>query len=68
MAFTTYENRNNPHVAIHQDDCNHLRKHGGEPGENTDQKYTDHATYEQARQYAISTGLPLQICSTCNPH
>ena len=68
MAFTTYENRNNPHVAIHRDDCRHLRKHGGVPGAYTKQKYIDHPTYAKARQYAIGTGLPLLVCSTCDPH
>jgi hypothetical protein len=62
MTFTTYENRNNPHIAIHHDQCNQIRKNGGiGRGE-----YREHETYDQARLYAESTGLPIIDCSFCN--
>lgn len=63
MAFTTYENRHNPHVAIHRQDCNQLRKRGGEGrGE-----YKDHDSMADAKAYASTTGLPVQECSFCQP-
>jgi hypothetical protein len=61
--YTTYENRNNPHVAIHREECNQLRKRGGVGrGE-----YKNHVNYDAARLYAESTGLPIQDCSFCKP-
>ena len=65
MGFTTYENVNNPHVAIHRNTCNQLRKRGGvhKYGQG---KYVDHETYEAARAYAEQTGLPVQDCSYCD--
>ena len=63
MGFITYENRNNPHITIHIDGCNQLRKNGGEGrGE-----YYNHNTLEEARNYATTTGLPIKECSFCNP-
>jgi hypothetical protein len=66
MSFTTYENRNNPHVAIHHDGCNQLRKRGGvhRVGQG---KYEEHVTYAEARAYAETTDLPVKDCSFCNP-
>ncbi|MCK5606175.1 hypothetical protein KAR91_30025 [Candidatus Pacearchaeota archaeon] len=66
MPFTTYENRNNPHVAIHHDYCNQIAKRGGvhTSGEG---RYVQHQSYDEASQYAESTGLPVQNCSFCNP-
>jgi len=63
MEYITYENRHNPHIAIHKENCNHLRKHGGVGiGE-----YKDFDTLEAARRYAENTGLPVILCSSCNP-
>jgi hypothetical protein len=66
MQFTTYENRANPHVAIHRCICNQLRKRGG-VHKNEQGKYVEHATYAEARAYAEQTGLPVQDCSFCEP-
>jgi len=63
MGYTTYENLNNPHITIHKDGCNHLRKHGG-VGRGL---YKNHNTLKSARNYANSTGLPVWECQTCNP-
>jgi hypothetical protein len=30
MGFTTYKNVANPHVTIHRDGCNQIKKHGGQ--------------------------------------
>ena len=65
MLFMTYENRANPHVAIHKENCNQLKKHGGEHVNNQGQ-YKDHLTYQDALKYANSTGLPVIDCSFCN--
>lgn len=63
MGFTTYENRNNPHVAIHHDTCTQLCKNGGKGrGE-----YKKHTTFDQAEAYAKQTGLKLIYCSFCKP-
>ena len=66
MGFTTYENRANPHVAIHRDNCNQLRKRGGihRHGQG---EYKEHETLEAARAYADGTGLPVIVCSFCDP-
>ena len=66
MAFTTYENRANRHVAIHRDTCNHLRKHGGVHKDGQDH-YKPHLIYKEAKTYADRTKLPLLNCSSCNP-
>jgi hypothetical protein len=66
MGFTTYENRNNPHAAIHRDTCNQLRKRGGVHTQGKG-KYEEHDTYEAALAYAQQTGLPVQNCSYCDP-
>ena len=66
MPFTTYENRANPHVAIHKENCKQLRKRGGEHV-NDQGKYEEHLTYKDALQYANSTGLPVIDCSFCDP-
>ena len=59
MPYTTYENRNEPHIGVHVDICGHLRKHGGAGrGE-----YIEHKTLEEARNYAQTTGLPIRECS-----
>ncbi len=65
MRFTTYENRANPHVTIHCDDCKQIKKRGGEHkyGQGG---YRHHATYREAREYAEKTGLPIIDCSFCN--
>jgi len=63
MEYTTYENRNNPHITIHEDNCSQIRKHGGVGrGE-----YKHHNNLQSARNYAESTGLPVKNCSFCNP-
>lgn len=63
MGYTTYENRNNPHITIHQDGCNQIAKNGGiGRGE-----YKHHTNLENARNYANGTGLPVKYCSFCNP-
>jgi hypothetical protein len=63
MGYTTYKNRTNPHITIHVDGCNHLRKHGGVGiGE-----YHHHNTLAEAEMYAETTGLPVKHCPTCNP-
>jgi|MDTC01.2.fsa_nt_gb hypothetical protein len=56
MGFTTYENRNNPHAAIHRDTCNQLRKRGGVHTQGQG-KYEEHDTYEAALAHAQRTGL-----------
>ena len=66
MAFTTYANTRNPHVTIHRDGCNQMRKHGG------DHKYSEgcyqsHASLEKAREHARRTNLPVKECSFCKP-
>ena len=66
MPFVTYENRHNPHVAIHSNDCAQIRKHGGQHKHNQGH-YADHATYTAAEAYAAGTGLPVVNCSFCTP-
>ena len=66
MTFTTYENKNNPHVTIHRDDCKQIRKRGGEH-KYRQGRYANHVTYQQAHEYAVGTGLPLKNCSFCKP-
>jgi len=68
MGFTTYSNKNNPHVAIHCDDCNQIRKRGGHHSKNAKGSYADHETYAAAKAFADSTNLPLKNCSFCQPH
>jgi hypothetical protein len=65
-GFTTYKNIANPHVTIHCDGCNQIKKHGGRHryGQGS---YEHHETYADARAYAESTGLPIQDCSFCKP-
>ncbi len=63
IPFTTYENRNNPHIAIHHSTCKQLRKRGG-TGRG---KYKEYETYQLARNYAETTNLPVQDCSFCKP-
>lgn len=66
MKFTTYTNTANPHVTIHRNGCGQIRKRGGEHqfGQGG---YQDHVNYEEAFQYAESTGLPIRDCSFCRP-
>jgi len=63
MGYTTYENRNNPHVTIHKDGCNQIGKRGG-VGRGM---YKKHNTLQSAQEYAERTGLTIIICSFCNP-
>jgi hypothetical protein len=65
-AFETYENRNNPHVTIHRVGCSQLRKRGGvhRHGQGS---YKSHGAVAEAQRYAASTGLPVKLCSYCNP-
>lgn len=65
MGYTTYENRNNPHVTIHRDGCGQLGKNGGSgpPGSG----YLSHGTLADARAYAATTGLPVRECAFCKP-
>jgi hypothetical protein len=63
MGYTTYENRKEKHVAIHEDGCGQMKKHGGE-GEG---EYHTHETLKDAERYAQSTGLPVRKCSFCKP-
>ncbi len=60
MSYITYENIHNPHVAIHCEGCNQIRKRGGVHKYNQG-KYMEHITYQDARKYAEGTGLPIQI-------
>jgi hypothetical protein len=63
MGYTTYENRTNPHITIHVDGCNQIRKNGGVGiGD-----YCHHNTLAEAEAYAETTGLPVIHCSFCNP-
>ena len=63
MGYTTYENRNNPHITIHKDGCNQIGKRGGVGlGE-----YKHHKTLQSARYYANGTRLPVKECSFCKP-
>ena len=66
MAFTTYTNRANPHVTIHCDGCNQIKKRGGEH-KHEQGEYRQHATYNDARHYAEDTGLKIIDCSFCGP-
>jgi hypothetical protein len=61
--YTTYENRKNPHIAIHRDGCAQIGKNGG-VGEG---EYHQYATLADAEAYANNTGLPIVRCSFCNP-
>lgn len=65
-GFTTYKNIANPHVTIHCDGCNQIKKHGGH-NQYGQGSYEHHETYADARAYAESTGLPMQDCSFCKP-
>lgn len=67
MGFTTYKNVANPHVTIHRDGCNQIKKHGGHHkyGQGS---YENHSTYADARRFAEMTNLPIQDCSFCDPH
>jgi len=67
MPFTTYENWDNPHVAIHRDNCKQIAKRGGihTSGRGA---YHRHQTYDEARGYAENTGLQIQDCSFCKPN
>jgi hypothetical protein len=63
MAYTTYENRVNPHITIHVDTCNQIKKHGGVGiGE-----YRYHNTLDEAKIYAMNTTLKIIECSFCKP-
>ena len=66
MGFTTYENYANPHVTIHRDGCNQIRKRGGKHKYGQG-KYRHHQSYRDARTYAKGTKLPVIHCSFCNP-
>jgi hypothetical protein len=66
MPFTTYENRNNPHVAIHHDWCKQIAKRGGEHSDGKEH-YENHETYEKAKKYAETTKLPVKDCPFCKP-
>jgi hypothetical protein len=63
MPFTTYWNRQNPHVSIHLSSCGQLRKRGGEHADG-DEHYREHANLEDAKAYA--TSLSLEIRETCH--
>jgi hypothetical protein len=65
-AFETYENRNNPHVTIHRVGCSQLRKRGG-VHRHGQGNYKSHRTVAEAQRYAANTGLPVKLCSYCNP-
>ncbi len=62
MAFTTYENRRNPHVTIHLAGCSQIAKRGGEH-KHGQGEYKEHATFGEAKDYADHTGLPVIECS-----
>lgn len=65
-GFTTYQNIANPHVTIHRDGCNQIKKHGG--NHKYDQgSYEHHEIYADAKAYAESTGLRVKNCSFCKP-
>ena len=66
MGFTTYKNVANPHVTIHRDGCNQIKKHGGQHkyGQGS---YEYHETYADAKKFAESTHLPVRDCFFCKP-
>lgn len=66
MCFTTYKNVANPHVTIHREGCNQIKKHGGNHQYNQG-SYEHHETYADAKAYAESTGLPIKNCFFCKP-
>ena len=66
MRYVTYENRPNPHVTIHCEGCSQIKKHGG-VHKYKQGRYVYHKTYEEALEYAKSTGLPVKHCSFCKP-
>ena len=66
MRFITYKNVANPHVTIHRDGCNQIKKHGGQHkyGQGS---YEHHETYAAAKTFAESTHLPVRDCFFCKP-
>ncbi len=66
MGYTTYENTHNPHITIHRDGCRQIKKRGG-VHQHKQGKYEYHDTFAIGITYAETTGLPLIICSYCNP-
>ncbi|MBU0936261.1 MAG: hypothetical protein KKI09_02920 [Spirochaetes bacterium] len=63
MVFTTYENKNNPHITIHKEGCSQIKKNGGTGiGE-----YKHHESLVHAREYAKKTGMKIIECSYCKP-
>lgn len=66
MPFTTYENRHNPHITIHNDGCSQIKKRGGEHSNNQG-KYHHHLTFIEAQTYSETTKLPVITCSFCKP-
>jgi len=66
MGFTTYKNVANPHVTIHRDGCNQIKKRGGHHkyGQGS---YQHHKTYDDAKIFGKSTKLPMRDCSYCRP-
>lgn len=67
MRYETYENRNNPHITIHKDDCTQLRKRGGDHQKSSKGEYHQFTSLEDARAYAKTTELPIKECSYCMP-
>jgi hypothetical protein len=64
MAFVTYENRANPHVTVHSENCRQIRKNGGND-KHGHGKYKNHATLSDADAYARTTDLPVRHCAFC---
>lgn len=67
MGYTTYQNVANPHITIHRDGCNQIRKRGGNHAYGQGW-YKQHGTYANAKAHAKQTGLPIIKCSFCNPN
>ena len=66
MSFTTYENRANPHITIHINSCNQIRKNGGEHKYGNGE-YHEFQTYQEAKIYTKTTKLPIKDCYFCKP-
>jgi len=58
--------KKNPHITIHCDGCNQIKKRGGRhtTGKGS---YKSYSTYQDAILYAQSTGLNIIHCSFCKP-
>jgi len=64
--FETYTNWHNPHVTIHRDGCDQIRKRGGEHKHNQGE-YQNHTTLGAGDYRGGPSGLAVINCSFCKP-